>query len=1088
MQPTTPASDETAPRVPTGITPATPDVDRVDLTNCDREPIHIPGAVQPHGALLALRQADLSVVQVSRSARALLGTGPESLIGRPIDQVLTAADVAPLRRAAADGSLSAKPLYLLTVHTPSGTSFDAIAHSHDGLVVLELEPAGRHDAYSVPQLYQAVQAGIRRVESARTLAGMADVVADEVRRLSGFDRVMVYRFDRDWNGSVVAESKRADLEPFLHLHYPASDIPVQARDLYTRNRLRFIPDRDYVPSPLVPPGNPVTGRPLDMSYAVLRSVSPIHCEYLRNMGVVASMSISLLKDGQLWGLVACHHYAGPRYVTHDVRTACELIGDVMSLQVSVKADAETAVYGATMAAVRRALADRAADPAVDLATALAGPALPNLLDLIQAGGAAVVQGARVSTVGTTPPPADLVELARFIADRTAADDTDQEVWQTSALAEADPRFDRLTPVAAGVLAVSLIRGRPHLLMWFRPEHVRSVDWAGDPQKSVVKGDAGVQLSPRASFAVWTQTVRGRAAPWTAPEVRASLDLRRDVVGITLRRAERLAELYDELRASYTQLGSAASLLGQSEERLRLATEAGSVGIWDWELAGGRVALSAEYARLAGLADPDAFAGTFDAFLATVHPDDRRRVTDALDAARTGRAELAVEYRLHAPPFADRWVAGRGRFAYDAAGAAARLVAVAVDVTDAKAADAERAQLLEAERAARSEAERAGRLKDEFLATLSHELRTPLNAIVGWSVMLRGAKVGDDDLAEGMDAIERNARVQAQLIEDLLDVSRIIAGKLRLDVQHVELAPVVDAAVTAVLPAANNKGIRLQKVLDPRVAAVWGDPSRLQQVIWNLVSNAIKFTPKGGRVQVTVARVNSHVDLTVTDSGMGIPPEFLPHVFDRFRQADASTTRKFGGLGLGLAIVRHLVELHGGTVEARSDGPGTGASFVVRLPLKAMDQPAAAAGGKPAAGRTGFGECPDNPSLAGLRVLAVDDEPDARHLVKRILEQCDAVVTTAASVADALAALSAERFAVIVSDIGMPDQDGFDLIRQVRALPADAGGRTPAVALTALARVEDRRRALLAGFQIHCPKPVDPAELLAVVASVAGRTG
>ena len=1083
--PTDAADTQGKPRVPTGQTPATPAEFRVDLANCDREPIHVPGAVQPHGALLALRESDLAVVQASRSAADLLGTPVESLLGKRVEQVLAAADVEPLRRAVSAGELSDRPLYLLTVHTPAGVSMDAIAHRHDGLVVLELEPAGRHEAYSVPQLYQAVQGAIRRVESAASLAAMSDVVATEVRRLSGFDRVMVYRFDGDWNGSVVAEAKRDDLEPFLGLHYPASDIPAQARHLYTRNRLRFIPDRDYVPSPLVPPVNPVTSRPLDMSYAVLRSVSPIHCEYLRNMGVVASMSVSLLKDAKLWGLVACHHYAGPRYVTHDVRTACELIGDVMSLQVSAKADAETAAYGDTMAAVRRAMAARMAD-ATDVAGSLTA-ASPNLLDLIHATGAAVVQGDRVATVGTTPPVADLTRLAHWMADRLRDADAD-EVFHTSAVADRDEQFAGLTADAAGVLAASLIKGRPHFLMWFRPERVRTVHWAGDPEKSVVKGDAGVTLSPRKSFAVWTQTVRRTAEPWTAAEVRAALDLRRDVVGATLRRGETLATLYDELRASYTQLGSAASLLAQSEERLRLATEAGAVGIFDWDPAAGRVALSAQYHSLASLEAGD-FGGTLDAFLTTVHPDDRGRVADALAAAAEGRAEeFAAEYRLHAPPFADRWVAGRGRFAAAGSpGAARRLVAVAVDVTAAKAAEAERVQLLDAERAARTEAERAGRLKDDFLATLSHELRTPLNAIIGWSVMLRGASTDPTDLHEGMEAIERNARVQAQLVEDLLDVSRIIAGKLRLDVQHVELSPVVDASVAAVTPAAQAKNVRLQKVLDPRAAAVWGDPSRLQQVIWNLLSNAIKFTPKGGRVQISVARVNSHVELAVTDSGMGIKPEFLPHVFDRFRQADGSTTRKYGGLGLGLSIVRHLVELHGGTVEAHSGGDGTGATFVVKLPLKAMDQPAAnASGGKPA--RAGIGDCPDSPSLAGLRVLAVDDEPDARHLVKRILEQCDVVVTTAASVAEAIAAVAAGRFDVIVSDVGMPEQDGFDLIRQVRALPADAGGRTPAVALTALARVEDRRRALLAGFQIHVPKPVDPAELLAVVASVAGRTG
>jgi light-regulated signal transduction histidine kinase (bacteriophytochrome) len=1082
MEPATTDTDPTRAASPAPTTGAP-----VDLTNCDREPIHIPGSVQPHGVLLALRKPDLTIVQVSRNAGALLGVDAEELVGQPASRVLAPADLGPLRQALLDGTLSAQPFHLLTVHAPpGGAPFDAIAHRHDGLVVLELEPAGQPEAYSAAQLYRLVQGALRRVESAGSLQAMHEVVATEVRRLNGFDRVMVYRFDDDYNGAVVAEAKRDDLEPFLGLHYPASDIPAQARDLYLRNRLRFIPDRDYVPSPVAPAINPVTRRPLDMSYSVLRSVSSIHCEYLRNMGVRASMSISLIRDGRLWGLVACHHYAGPRYVTHDVRTACELVGDVMGMQLSAKGDMETAAYAASMDAVRWALARRTEEVG-DVAPVLT-ESTPNLLDLVRAGGAAIVQDDRVTVVGQTPPPADLLELARWLSARSNAEDATTvapEAFHTASIAQLHEPFDRLTPTAAGVLAVPLIRGRPHYVMWFRPEQVRTVNWAGDPAKSVVKGEAGVRLSPRGSFALWTQTVRRTAEPWTPAEVRSALALQRDVVGVSLRRGETLAKLYEELRASYTQLGSAASLLAQSEERLRLATEAGAVGIWDWDVTTGRVALSAEYYRVAGV-EPGRFAGTFAAITETVHPDDRPRFRAAVDGAKNGRTEFAAHYRLCCPPFADRWVAGRGRFAYNAAGLPTRLVAVAVDITDAKAAEAERVELLESERAARAEAERAGRLKDDFLATLSHELRTPLNAIIGWSVLLRGPHVEPDEVAEGMEAIERNARVQAQLVEDLLDVSRIIAGKMRLDVQHVDLAAVVDAAVAGVTPAAQAKTVRLQKVLDPRATAVWGDPNRLQQVLWNLLSNAIKFTPKGGRVQVSVARVNSHVELTVADSGMGIPPEFLPHVFDRFRQADASTTRAYGGLGLGLAIVRHLVELHGGTVAARSDGPGTGATFVVRLPLKATEQAVADGGaGRPSGG---VGECPESPSLAGLRVLVVDDEPDARHLIRRILEQCGTVVTTAANVPEALTALAGGRFDAIVSDVGMPGQDGYDLIRQVRAMPTDAGGRTPAVALTAMARVEDRRRALLAGFQIHVPKPVDPAELLAVVASIVGRTG
>jgi PAS domain S-box-containing protein len=410
----------------------------------------------------------------------------------------------------------------------------------------------------------------------------------------------------------------------------------------------------------------------------------------------------------------------------------------------------------------------------------------------------------------------------------------------------------------------------------------------------------------------------------------------------------------------------------------------------------------------------------------------------------------------------------------------------------RAAD-EREQLLGAERAARAAAERASLVKDEFLATLSHELRTPLNAILGWTQILRGRARDDEELAEGLSVIERNTRVQTQLIEDLLDMSRILSGKIRLDVQQVDLQDVVKAAVASVRHSADAKDIRLQVVLDPLAGPVHGDPGRLQQCFWNLLSNAIKFTPKGGRVQVTLERVNSHLEACVIDNGEGIKPEFLPHLFERFRQGDASTTRRHGGLGLGLSIVKHLVELHGGKIRAKSAGEGQGATFCVELPLMIVHPPAdpprehPRSGGIYAGSAAAEGAFPsDHPSLEGITVLAVDDEPDALLLVKRVLEHCGAKVLTATSAAAALEIVQRERPDMILSDIGMPGEDGYDFMRKVRALPADAGGRTPAAALTAFARAEDRTRALRAGYQTHVAKPVETTELTAVVASLATR--
>ena len=407
--------------------------------------------------------------------------------------------------------------------------------------------------------------------------------------------------------------------------------------------------------------------------------------------------------------------------------------------------------------------------------------------------------------------------------------------------------------------------------------------------------------------------------------------------------------------------------------------------------------------------------------------------------------------------------------------------IARDVTQRKREEQERNALLDSERAARAEAERLGRLKDEFLATVSHELRTPLQAVLGWSRLLMTGRVGAEEMKQALATIERNAVQQAQLIEDLLDMSRIISGKLRLEVRAVEMADVVEAAVASARPGAEAKGIRINQLIDPHASAVMGDPARLQQVVWNLLSNAVKFTPRGGRVSVVVRREGTHIELVVSDTGQGIAAEFLPHVFDRFRQGDASTTRRHGGLGLGLSIVRHLVELHGGTVAASSGGPDRGSTFTVRLPVSAVQERPAHA---PPAGEEAVSETFAAERLKGIKVLVVDDEPDARALIARILGEFQAEVVTAGSAREALELVRGADFSLLLSDIGMPEVDGYGLLRSVRALPRDEGGDVPAVALTAFARPEDRRRALLGGFQMHLAKPIDPTELVAAVANLA----
>jgi PAS domain S-box-containing protein len=539
-------------------------------------------------------------------------------------------------------------------------------------------------------------------------------------------------------------------------------------------------------------------------------------------------------------------------------------------------------------------------------------------------------------------------------------------------------------------------------------------------------------------------------------------------------------------------------LRQSEARFRLMADSAPVLIWMTDQSCACTWFNASWLEFVGQTmDEQVRRG----WLSEGHPEDVERCRDIYARSFSARTPFSMEYRLRRFDGEHRWLLDHSVPMFAGPGSTfSGYMGTCIDITDRRRSEAllaeseakfrqlaeDRTRLLEFERSVRRDAEEANRLKDEFLATLSHELRTPLNAIVGWTTILREASLPPSVFAEGVATIERNAKMQSQLIEDLLDVSRIFSGKLRLNLQAVDLASLVDAAIASVFPASDAKQIRLHRVLPPEGATVMGDPARLQQVVWNLLSNAVKFTPPGGSVRVSLACVDAQLELVVEDSGQGIAPEFLPHVFDRFRQADSSTTRSHTGLGLGLAIAHHVMEQHGGTVTAHSEGEGKGASFTIRLPLMAAHQNVAIRHDvRPSNRAAATGGTDDLLDLHDVRVLVVDDEPDSRNLLKRMLELRHAAVQTGESVVDALAALARSPFDVVVSDIGMPDQDGYDLVRQLRSLPGKAAS-TPAIAVTAFARAEDRWRALGAGFQRHIAKPIDPAELLDAVATMSGR--
>ncbi|HEX6737429.1 MAG TPA: response regulator [Vicinamibacteria bacterium] len=522
-------------------------------------------------------------------------------------------------------------------------------------------------------------------------------------------------------------------------------------------------------------------------------------------------------------------------------------------------------------------------------------------------------------------------------------------------------------------------------------------------------------------------------------------------------------------------------IAASAARLRLVLSASGIRGWSWDLRGRELS----WTTPAG--EPERAFPTLEDFLAEVHPEDRAAVRGALDQAAAGDGDYRAEFRL-ATGGEERWLLGRGTLIRDPTGAPLSIAGIHIDITERKRSEQERTVLLKGAEDARRQAETANRLKDEFLATLSHELRTPLNAIMGWAHLLRDTPLDPAMGPKAAEVIHRNAQLQEQLISDILDVSRITAGKLRLEVRPVDLLGVIEAALESLRPAAAARGVRLEPILDPKAGPISGDPQRLQQVVWNLLSNAVKFVPaRQGRVQVRLEAINSHVRVTVEDNGPGIDPDFLPYVFDRFRQGDSSSTRQHHGLGLGLAIVRHLVELHGGTVTASNRDGRSGAVFTIDLPRRsvaAADQTPAVRERHPRAEEAVWLDAA--PSLQGIKVLALDDDRDAREVLAAVLTRCGAEVTAVESVRQALAALPDLRPDVVLADIEMPEENGYDFIRQLRALPAESGGLTPAAALTAYAGVQDRMSALLAGFQIHIPKPVQPAELAAVVVSLARR--
>ena len=522
----------------------------VDLSNCDREAIHIPGAIQPHGILFALKEPELEILQVSNNTWEIIGIHPQELLNSSLKNLLGAPQIHFIQECLSKDFEGVNPLTISIKRQDKDLIFDGIVHRSDEVLILELEPATSKKNASFFSFHHLVKNPLTKMQNARGLHDLCEVIVKEVRKLTGFDRVMLYQFDTEGSGTVVAEDKRADLTPYLNWHYPASDIPMQARKLYVLNRLRLIPDFKYNPAALMTANNPVTNSPLDLSHSVLRSVSPLHIEYLTNMGVTASMSISLVRDKKLWGLIACHHYS-PKYVPYEVRTACEFLGQVMSIELTEKEDNEDLDYKITIKSLQSQFVE-AITQEENFVESLVN-LKSNLLDLVSARGVAMWADDDCITIGKTPEQSEIQDLMEWIKPQFHND-----VFHTDSLPKLYPAADKFKDVASGVLALSISQIPKNYIFWFRPEVLQTVKWGGDPNKPVeMAQDGSLRLSPRKSFDLWQETVRLKSLPWKRCEIDVALELKSAILGIVLRKADELAKINIELERSNSELDAFA---------------------------------------------------------------------------------------------------------------------------------------------------------------------------------------------------------------------------------------------------------------------------------------------------------------------------------------------------------------------------------------------------------------------------------------------------------------------------------------------------------------------------------------------------
>ncbi|MHC5932749.1 response regulator [Nostoc sp.] len=898
------------------------------LEVCSDESVYAPGYIQPHGILLMLQEPQLTILQISENVEQFFGISAEALLGQPLQRLFSHAQVQRLASYLAEDNLEFCNPFELKTRRVAETDWQRESQTFTGVMyrivdglIMELEPVRSIKSISSIQFYHRLQAAIANFRNATSLMNLAQSLAREVKAMIGFDRVMIYRFQADDSGVVIAEEKQKHLEGYLGLHYLGTDIPAPARKLFCRKWVRFIPDINYTPIPLIPTNHPLKDTPLDLSNSMLRGVSPYHIEYLQNMGVAGSITISLISDKRLWGLIACHHYS-PKLVDYETRKACEFLGQFASIELVHQQERELDVYRTQVKAIQDELQQTLLQESNFIEQVLIRNT-SQLLDLVHAQGAAILLDGHLTLVGQTPSATQVQELVTWLVQRK-----EERVFATDFLSRLYPEAKAFKDQASGILAVSILfnhaKQKSYHIIWFRTEQIQTVNWAGNPHDTLTINEIGeMQLSPRKSFAMWKETVRETSLPWEVAELEAATEMRNTLM---------------------------LAVLEFSQIALEQAAEQAAI---------------------------------------------------------------------------------------------------------------------------------ANRAKSQFLAKMSHELRTPLNAILGFTQLMNRSEKIPSEFQEDLGIISRSGKHLLTLINDVLEMSKIEAGQLKLTENSFDLHQLIHSIRDMVALKALEKGIDLITQQHPSVPRyVYGDESKLLQILLNLLSNAIKFTTTGSvtlRFQALTDRVSNvnsldsisrddskpiiTLHLEVEDTGCGIAQSDIETVFEAFTQTEPG--RYVQGTGLGLSISRQFARLMGGDITARSI-LNQKSTFICEVLLTLVSSGDIIA---PETTRTVIGLEPGQPTY---RILVVEDLRENRLLLVRLLELVGFEVCAAENGKEAIALWSEWHPHLILMDIQMPLIDGYETTRQIRG--REAGKDVVIIAVTAYAFEEDYTTSIEAGCDDHITKP------------------